>query len=63
MFAVLTLAVTLTRLPPGAPLVTPANAHIFKDIIGALVLLYLAGLAFQVWWPRSLATGPKRPHI
>ena len=41
------LAETLTRLPPGAPLVTAANAFIFKDIIIALVLLTLAGVALQ----------------
>ena len=41
------LAETLTRLPPGAPLVTGANAFIFKDIIIALVLLTLAGFALQ----------------
>ena len=40
-------AETLTRLPPGAPLVTAANASIFKEIIGALVLLFLVGIAFQ----------------
>jgi uncharacterized membrane protein len=40
-------AETLTRLPPGAPLVTAANAFIFKDIIGALLLLYLAGIVIQ----------------
>jgi hypothetical protein len=46
-------AETLTRLPPGAPLVTAANASIFKDIIGALVLLFLVGLAFQLNWLRT----------
>ena len=54
------LAETLTRLPPGAPLVTGANAHVFMYIIGALVLLYLAGIAAQCWW---LASRPPRPHI
>jgi hypothetical protein len=43
----------LTRLPPSAPLVTPANAFIFKDIIIALVAAFLAGLAWQFWWLRS----------
>ena len=43
-------AESLTRLPPGAPLVTAANAFIFKYIIGALVLLFLVGLAFQLRW-------------
>jgi len=52
-------AETLTRLPPGAPLVTAANASIFKDIISALALLFLAGLAFQLRWLRGrLHSGP-----
>ncbi len=46
-------AESLTRLPPGAPLVTHENAFVFKDIIGALVLLYLIGLAFQLRWLRG----------
>jgi len=41
-------AETLTRLPPGAPLVTAANASVFKDIIGGLCLAFLVGLAFQL---------------
>ncbi len=45
-------AETLTRLPPGAPLITAANASVFKEIIGALVLLYLVGIAFQLRWLR-----------
>lgn len=45
-------AETLTRLPPGAPLVTAANAFIFKDIISTLVALYLVGVAFQLGWLR-----------
>jgi uncharacterized membrane protein len=43
-------AETLTRLPPGAPLVTAANAFIFKDIIGGLCLAFLIGLAIQLRW-------------
>ena len=50
-------AETLTRLPPGAPLVTAANAHVFKYIIGALVLLFLIGLAFQLRWLRMSRHG------
>ena len=46
-------AETLTRLPPGAPLVTAANASVFTQIIGALVLLFLVGLAFQLRWLRG----------
>jgi len=41
------LAETLTRLPPAGPLVTAANAFLFMYIIGMLVMLYLAGTAFQ----------------
>ena len=46
-------AETLTRLPPGAPLVTAANAFIFKDIISGLCLLFLIGLGFQLRWLRA----------
>ena len=35
------------RLPPSAPLITAANAYLFKDIIGGLVLAFLAALAAQ----------------
>jgi uncharacterized membrane protein len=45
-------AETLTRLPRGAPIITAANAFLFKDIISALVALYLVGTAFQLWWLR-----------
>ena len=45
-------AETVTRLPPGAPLVTAANAYIFPYIIWSLVLLFLIGLAFQLRWLR-----------
>ena len=44
------LAETLTRLPPDAPLVTAANASVFKDIIAGLVLLYLVGVGLQFRW-------------
>lgn len=45
-------AETLTRLPPSAPLITAANASVFKDILGALVLLFLVAVAFQLHWLR-----------
>jgi uncharacterized membrane protein len=45
-------AETLTRLPPGAPLVTGANAFIFKDIFSAMLVVFLTGLAFQLRWLR-----------
>jgi uncharacterized membrane protein len=52
-------AETLTRLPPSAPLVTAANASVFKDIIGALVLVFLVGVAMQLRWLRGrLHSGP-----
>jgi hypothetical protein len=44
------LAETLIRLPPDAPLITAANAYVFKDIISGLCLAYLIGLAFQLRW-------------
>ena len=43
-------AETLTRLPPGTPLVTAANAFIFPYIMWSLVLLFVIGLAFQLRW-------------
>jgi uncharacterized membrane protein len=46
-------AESLTRLPPGAPLVTAANAAIFSSIFSALLLLFLIGLAFQLRWLRT----------
>ena len=47
------LAESLTRLPPGEPLVTAANAFVFKYIIWGLVVLLLVGLAFQLRWLRG----------
>jgi len=43
-------AETLTRLPPSAPLMTAANAFLFKYVIGGLVLAFVVGFAFQVRW-------------
>jgi uncharacterized membrane protein len=48
------IAETVTRLPPDAPLITDANAYLFKDIIAGLVLLFLVGLAFQFRWLRRV---------
>ena len=48
-------AETLTRLPPGAPLITAANAFVFKYVIVGLVLAYLIGLGFQLRWLRATA--------
>jgi hypothetical protein len=44
---------TLTRLPPGAPLVASTEAPIFQGIYGTLLLIFLIGLAFQLRWLRS----------
>ena len=46
-------AETLTRLPPGAPLMTAANAFIFKYIISGLMLAFAVGLALQLRWLRT----------
>ena len=46
-------AETLTRLPPGAPLVTAANAYVFPYILWGLVLLFLLGLGLQLRWLRT----------
>lgn len=43
-------AETLTRLPPSGPLITAANAFLFKDIIVGLVLAFLVSLAAQFRW-------------
>jgi len=43
-------AETVTRLPPGAPLVTPENAFVFPYILWSLVALFLVGLALQLRW-------------
>lgn len=46
------LAEALARLPPGAPLITAANAYLFKDIISGLCVAFLIGLVFQFCWLR-----------
>jgi hypothetical protein len=52
-FSVLTLAVlAIGTLAAASPLITAANAYLFKDIIGGLCLAYLIGLAFQLHWLR-----------
>lgn len=50
---------SLTRLPPGRPLLASAEAPELKPIAGALVLLFLVGLAFQLRRLRSKT--PKLP--
>jgi hypothetical protein len=44
------LAETLTRLPPGAPLITGANAHVFFHVINGLIAAFLVGFACQLFW-------------
>ena len=51
------LAETLTRLPPGAPLITGANAHVFAYVIYGLVAAFLFGFGLQAWW---LASRPEQ---
>lgn len=42
-------AETLTRLPPGAPVLHPGNFAVFGTIVDALTLLFLAGVAAQFY--------------
>ena len=51
---------SLTRLPPGQPLLPNAEAPAFGPIYGVLLLLFLVGLAFQLRWLRA-AEATKRP--
>lgn len=44
---------TLTRLPPGNPLLPNAEAPAFGPIYGTLLLLYIVGLTLQLRWLRS----------
>jgi len=41
---------TLTRFPAGAPVLPSAEAPAFQPIYGALLLLFLFGLALQIRW-------------
>ncbi|HTP63468.1 MAG TPA: hypothetical protein VMJ14_15480 [Burkholderiales bacterium] len=50
-------AETVTRLPPGAPLITAGNAFLFPYILWTLVLLFLVALGFQLRW---LHMSPRR---
>ena len=45
-------AETLTRLPPGAPLMNAANAYLFQYFIDGVAALFLIGLAIQLLWLR-----------
>jgi len=54
-------AETLTRLPPSAPLVTPANAFVFPYIMWSLVGVFLAVLALQLRWLHASARNTAKP--
>jgi len=45
---------SLTRLPPGEPLVASQEAPIFRGIYGALLGAFLIGLTLQLRWLRTL---------
>lgn len=44
---------TLTRLPPGQPVLPNAEAPAFKTIYGVLLLLFVVGLVLQLRWLRT----------
>jgi uncharacterized membrane protein len=46
---------SLTRLPPGAPLVASQEAPIFQTIYPVLLVLFLIGLTLQIRWMRARA--------
>jgi uncharacterized membrane protein len=48
---------TLTRLPPGHPLLPNADAPELRAIAGVLALLLIVGLVLQLRWLRSHETG------
>lgn len=50
MHAITGSAETLTRLPPGAPVLTAANISVFGDIVSGLIALFVLGLACQLRW-------------
>lgn len=52
---------SLTRLPPGQPLLPNAEAPELKPIFGVLLLLFIVGITFQLRWLRSRTTPPLAP--
>lgn len=52
------IAETVTRLPPGAPLITAANTYVFPYILWGLVILFLAGLGLQMRWLHAALPRP-----
>ncbi len=53
-----TVTETLTRVPPGAPLVAGPEAPIFKPIYSALIVMFLIGITIQVVALRAERAGP-----
>ncbi|MES2958332.1 MAG: hypothetical protein V4792_09090 [Pseudomonadota bacterium] len=51
---------SLTRLPAGQPLLPNAEAPELRPIAGALFLLFVVGIVFQLRWLR--AQGPAAAH-
>jgi uncharacterized membrane protein len=49
---------TLTRLPLGQPLLPNADAPELKPIAGALLLLFVVGVVFQLRWLRRRTAKP-----
>lgn len=49
---------SLTRLPPGQPVLPGADAPEFGPIYGTLFVLYLIGMALQWWWIRGQVGKP-----
>jgi len=56
-----TVTETLTRVPPGAPIVAGPDAPIFKPLYLILVVLFLVGVTMQIRRLRSVATAQRRP--
>jgi hypothetical protein len=47
---------SLTRLPPGQPLLPGPDAPAFGPIYGVLLLVFVVGLGLQLRWLRRSAT-------
>ena len=53
-----TFTETLTRLPPSKPLLESPNATLFKPIYGALLVLFIIGVVYQL---RGMRTQMRNP--
>jgi len=51
-----TVTETLTRVPPGAPIVAGPDAPIFKPLYLVLLVLFLVGVTMQIRRLRTAAT-------